>query len=605
MGARPVSPPDQALSRDVLLERYALPQEQEADDVRRRIAGALAGAEAEVNRPAWTARFLAAQRAGFLPAGRIAAQAGSGGQATWLNCFVLPIAATAQADAEAITTALAETVQTLGRGGGVGLDFTPVHPQGAAAVAAAGGDAAGPVAALGRFDAACRALDRTGVRPGALMGVLRCDHPDIEAFARCKAHGGLSHFNLSVGVTEDFMRAVQAAGEVDLVHDAWPGAAQRAAGAWLRDDGRWVYRRVPARQVWDAIVSSAHARGDPGLLFLDRINADNNLAWCETLAAANPCGEQPLPPYGACCLGSFDLTRFVTAPFTAQAHLDLKALASWVPVAVRMLDDVLELSPWPLPQQRRQALATRRIGLGCTGLGDALVMLGLHYDSDTARAQAVNAVRCLRDMAYAASAALAVERGAFPAFDAGGLLRPGTFASRLPQPLQARIHECGLRNSHLLSIAPAGSISLAFADNVSSGIEPVFAWQGRRLRPGGRGLAHSVVEDAAVRLFRRLRGPGAPLPRAFVLAQQLTPVQHLAMVAAVAPYVDGAISKTVNTPAGSTVADFDALFRQAWQLRLKGVTAFRPGCGAGAVLLPWPAAAAADPLRPAHAASCR
>jgi ribonucleoside-diphosphate reductase alpha chain len=362
---------------------------------------------------------------------------------------------------------------------------------------------------------------------------------------------------------------------------------------------------VPARQLWQMLVHEAHAHGDPGLLFLDRINADNNLADCETLSATNPCGEQPLPPYGACCLGSFDLTRFVRAPFEPGAHFDLAGLLRQVPSAVRMLDNVLELTPWPLPRQRQEALAKRRIGLGITGLGDALVMLGLHYGGDAARALAQRIVRGLRDTAYAASTALAAARGAFPVFDAEALLHAGSFASRLPAPLQARIRNCGLRNSHLLSIAPTGSVSLAFADNVSSGIEPVFAWQVRRRRNTPQGPVSCVVGDPAARLFRRLHGPAAALPSAFVTAAELSAQQHLAMVAALAPCIDGAIAKTVNLPASSTVQDFDALFVTAWKLGLKGVTGYRPNPVLDAVLADAAPASAGCAADRSPGAACR
>jgi ribonucleoside-diphosphate reductase alpha chain len=606
-----MSPHRPDIHQDVLHDLYTQPRERGVDDVRRRIAQALAQAEPSAQRGAWAARFLAVQRAGFIPAGRIAANAGTPRHASWVNCFVQPIAVPAGArasDAPALQAALDETVDTLRMGGGVGLDFSPLQPEGAL-IDGSAATASGPVAALQRFDAACQALDASGARRGALMGVLRCDHPDIEAWAAAKAEGGLSHFNLSVGVTDAFMQAVQAGADLPLLHAAEPGATQRAAGAALQPDGRWCWRRVPARRLWQTLVQEAHAHGDPGLLFLDRINADNNLAWCETLAATNPCGEQPLPPYGACCLGSFDLTRFVREPFTPGARFDLAGLRRQVAPAVRLLDNVLELAPWPLPQQQREARAKRRIGLGLTGLGDALVMLGLHYGSPAARAQAQRIARALRDAAYAASVALAVERGAFELFDADALLRPGGFASRLPAALQARIRAHGLRHSHLLCIAPTGSVSLAFADNVSSGIEPVFAWQARRRRRGPAGPVDYSVEDPAARLFRRLHGPGAPLPSAFVDAARLSVPQHLAMVAAVAPFVDGAISKTVNLPASSTPQDFDSLFVNAWRLGLKGITGFRPNPVLDGVLCALPQGAAtamaACPAGRSPGAACR
>ncbi|MDP1901744.1 MAG: adenosylcobalamin-dependent ribonucleoside-diphosphate reductase [Rubrivivax sp.] len=591
----------QPISHDVLMDLYAQPGERSIDDVRRRIARALAQAEVPARRAAWEARFLAVQQAGFIPAGRIAAHAGTGLRATLINCFVQPLADSishAEGPWPSIYTALAETAETLRLGGGVGLDFSPIRPIGAQ-VASTQLQAAGPLAFMRLFDASCQALDSSTPRRSALMAVLRWDHPDVESFVSAKAGGGLEHFNLSVAVGDAFMHAIEAGSEIELVHAAEPGPAQQAAGAARRADGRWTYRRLGARSLWDQIVRSAHGHGEPGLLFLDRINADNNLAYCETITATNPCGEQPLPPYGACCLGSIDLTRLVTQPFEPAAGFDFARLHAIVPVAVRMLDNVLEISAWPLPQQQAQAQAKRRIGLGYTGLGDALAMLGLHYDSEAARAMATRITRVLRDTAYAASTALARERGAFPLFDAQGLLREGSCASRLPPALRQRILACGLRNSHLLSIAPAGSVSLAFADNASSGIEPAYAWHYLRDRRchRGPGVTAYDVEDHAWRLFHRLKGDQAPLPAAFVHALELSARAHLEMVAAVAPYIDGAISKTVNAPESCPLGEFASLYRQAWLLGLKGITAFRPNRVFGAVLHARAAQATPAPAR--------
>ncbi len=578
----------QPISRDVLMDTYAQPGEKSIDDVRQRIANALAAAEAPALRAAWQARFLEVQREGFIPAGRIAAHAGTGLRSTMINCFVQPIGDSVyrpDGGRPSIYTALAETAETMRLGGGVGLDFSPLRPQGAR-VAGTESSAAGPLPFLNLFDASCQVLEMMATRRGAQMGVLRCDHPDIEAFACAKDSGGLSRFNLSVAVTDAFMRALEARSEIELVHAAEPGPAQKQAGAVRRADGLWTYRRIPAQALWALFVRSAHKHGEPGVLFIDRINTDNNLGYCEQIAAANPCGEEPLPPYGACCLGSVDLTRLVDMPFEGGARFDFDRLAGIVPVAVRMLDNVIDLTAWPLPQQQEQALSKRRIGLGFTGLGDALAMLGLHYDSDAARMLAAKVACCLRDNAYAASIALATERGPFPSFDADGVLRAGSFAARLPAARQDDIRRHGLRNSHLLSIAPAGSVSLAFADNTSSGIEPAYAWHYLRHRRSrlGVGVTAYDVEDHAWRLFRRLKGSQVALPPAFVSALDLSPQAHLAMVAEVAPYIDGAISKTVNAPEGCGYGDFESLYRQAWQRGLKGVTAFRPNRVLGSVL---------------------
>jgi len=586
----------QPISREVLQEKYAKGTETSADEVRLRVARALAGVEPEAQRAHWTERFAWAQAQGFVPAGRIASAAGTTLGATLINCFVQPVGdsiAEPENGFPGIYTALTEAAETMRRGGGVGYDFSRIRPQGAW-VGSTDSHASGPVSYMRVFDRSCETVESAGSRRGAQMGVLRCDHPDIEAFIHAKDSGDLRNFNVSVGVTHEFMRAVEADGEIDLTHRAEPGRKLKLAGAFERADGLWVYRRVRARHLWDQIMRSTYDHAEPGILFIDRINEDNNLGYCEAITATNPCGEQPLPSYGCCCLGSVDLTRFVRNPFAADAAFDEAGFAEVCAVATRMLDNVLDATVWPLPQQQREAMNKRRIGLGFTGLGDALIMLGCRYDTEPARAMARRIAAVMRDAAYGASVELAKERGAFPLFDADRYLGGEHFASRLPDELKDRIYAYGLRNSHLLSIAPTGTISLAFADNASNGIEPPFSWTyTRRKREADGSFKEYAVEDHAWRLYRHLHGPDAPLTDAFVTALEMSAEAHEAMVAAVAPYVDTSISKTVNVPADYPYAEFQGLYFTAWKSGLKGLATYRPNSVLGAVLSVEPASAPA------------
>ena len=905
----------QAISDEVLREKYAKGDETSILDVNRRVAHALAQAEPAEHRKHWEARFLHALQQGFLPAGRIQSAAGTGLSATLINCFVQPVGDSIAQEEDGhpgIYIALAQAAETMRRGGGVGYDFSRIRPRGAW-VGSTQSSASGPVSYMHVFDRSCETVESAGARRGAQMGVLRCDHPDIEEFIRAKDRGDLKNFNISVGVTDTFMQAVQADTLFALVHRAEPGAAQKTAGAHGRSlaDGTqvWVYRELRARDLWDQIMRSTYDHAEPGVLFLDQINRDNNLSYCETIAATNPCvtadtwvlteegprqvgqlvgkpfcaivdgqahptlsagffvtgekpvlqlrtreghalrltadhpvrrvrrkthdlsesewttanslrpgdeillhnhrplqgwdgahthpegcrvglliggrrelpmasgalgplalglgmapghmtltpameqassafvcgllrglfdadgsvqanqdegvsvrltqsdpallaavqrmllrlgiastihrerqptggpptpdgrgdaglhptravhglsirgdnlpafearvgfadthkqmcldqalqnhrrapererfvatveslenagtetvydvtvadvhafdanglvvhncGEQPLPAYGCCCLGSLDLTRFVRDPFDADASFDHAAFAEAAAIATRMLDNVLDITVWPLPQQQEEARSKRRIGLGFTGLGDALVMLNLRYDTDDARTMASSISSTLRDAAYGASVELARERGPFPLFNADLYLSGQRFASRLPPSLKERIRAHGLRNSHLLSIAPTGTISLAFADNASNGIEPAFSWTyTRKKRMPDGSLREYAVEDHAWRLYRHLRGTDAPLTPAFVTALEMSAQAHAEMVAAVAPCIDTAISKTVNVPADYPYADFQDLYLQAWQSGLKGLATYRPNNVLGSVLSTTPA----------------
>jgi len=960
--------PEQGISREVLLEKYARDGETDAGQVRARVARSLAQAEPEAKRAHWEARFAEAMERGFIPAGRINSAAGTSLTATLINCFVQPVgdSITEVVDGKpGIYTALAESAETMRRGGGVGYDFSSIRPEGAF-VKGTGSRASGPVSYMRVFDQSCETVESAGARRGAQMGVLRCDHPDIERFIHAKDSGDLTNFNISVGVTDAFMAAVERDEDFELVHKAEPSAQVKEAGAYQRGDGAWVYRKLRARDLWEQVMRSTYDHAEPGILFLDRMNRDNNLHYCETIESTNPCvtadtwvmtsdgprqvadligspfeavvdgrpyevqsqgffksgtkpvyrlstkeghalrltgdhkvlrvwhntrfrletewveaqnlrpgdtlaihnhrltvrwegphsfdeglllgmligdghikedvavlgawdrgavreangrvvlsrgvasmmdaarcaamklahradfsgwleikgqpghyrlvlvalrklanslgmrhghkvvtpeiekcssdfyrgflrgyfdtdgsvqgsqqkgvsvrlaqvdlasleavqrmlgrlgidstlyknrrvagfqrlpdgrgglrdyptqashelvvsgdnlrrfqdlvgfsdvekstrleaalasytrklnasrflatfeslepagledvydvnvpdvhafdanglyvhncGEQPLPAYGCCDLGSINVANFVREPFSSHASFDFESFARVVEDSVRMLDDVLEITPWPLEHQRAEAMSKRRVGLGFTGLGDALIMLRLRYDTNEARVMAAKIAEFMRDRAYLASIELAKERGAFPLFNKDLYLSGGNFASRLPQPIRDAIRKHGIRNSHLLSIAPTGTISLAFADNASNGIEPPFSWTYARKKRMADGTHKEFrVEDHAWRLYRHLHGANAALPDYFVTALEISAQAHEAMVAAVAPYIDSSVSKTVNVAEDYPYAEFENLYLEAWKSGLKGLATYRPNKVLGAVLTP-------------------
>ena len=603
----------QPISHDVLREKYLKPGESGMEDVFRRVARALASVEPQAERERHEALFLENLHAGAIGAGRIMSAAGTLIQATLINCFVQPVGDCIQGVDDGgypgIYEALREAAETMRRGGGVGYDFSRIRPRNAE-VKGTASMASGPCSYINVFDQSCSTVESAGARRGAQMGVLRIDHPDVHEFITAKrTPGRWNNFNVSVGMSDAFMQALGDDQPWELVHKARPGAALIAQGAFQRADGLWVYQTVAAREMWDTVMRSAYDFAEPGILFLDNINQDNNLRYCESIAATNPCGEQPLPPYGCCDLGPIILTRFVRHPFgfDGEPEFDFDAFESSVATQVRALDNVLEVTFWPLPQQQAESSAKRRIGVGFTGLGNALTMLRLRYDAPEGRDMAARIAERMRDAAYGASVALAKEKGAFPKFDADGYLATGTFASRLPAELQQTIRAGGIRNSHLLSIAPTGTVSLAFADNASNGIEPAFSWMYRRKKRESDGsTTEYAVEDHAWRLYRELGGDVDQLPEYFVSALDMSATSHIAMMEAVQPFIDTAISKTVNVPANYAYDDFKSLYQQAWRARLKGLATYRPNAILGAVLEihPSPEAAPealvtppADPMR--------
>lgn len=563
----------------------AQPPENRIADSWKRVAHAVAAIEPD---PAlWQERFLSILRDfRFLPGGRILAGAGTTRHVTLFNCFVMGLLDDSM---EGIFEALKEGALTMQQGGGVGYDFSTLRPRGSHA-RSSGTVASGPVSFMAVWDAMCATILSTGARRGAMMATLRCDHPDIEEFIDAKhAASALSRFNLSVLVTDAFVHAVK--------NDAaWPLVFPEQALSDAESEGRghversWsgsaapvrcrIRKVVRARELWTRLCDSAFDTAEPGVLFIDRINAANNLAYCEHLSATNPCAEEPLPPYGACNLGSLNLTSFVVDAFGSSAHIDAAAIRETARVAVRFLDDVIDISRFPLLRQHEQVLRSRRIGLGVTGLADALAMLGLRYDSEPVRAAAADIMRTIRDAAYEVSIELARERGVFPAYDAEQYCaRP--FIRSLPEELQAALLRHGIRNSHLLAIAPAGTISL-LANNVSSGIEPMFGIHALRRVLGRDGTQHSFQPtDYAYAAWRARSSGQVELPGYFVDAEAIAPRDHLLMQAALQPFVDGAISKTITLGHDCSRAQVMETLQSAYDLGLKGCTIYRRSARAG------------------------
>lgn len=590
--------PLQTVSQDTMIEKYAKNDETTYLQIYDRVARALVVNEPAERRADVLALFNKALRDGFVPAGRVLSAAGVNLKSTLVNCFVQNFSDQLTGDESGVPgiyDALSQAAETLRRGGGVGYDFSPIRPKGAL-VKGTLSHASGPLSFMEVFDQSCKTIESAGARRGAQMGVLRVDHPDIKEFVTAKnTPNTLTQFNVSVAVTNSFLDALNEGVPFELVHSEPP---YDKAGSHQNDDGLWVYETIDPKELWDLIIQQTYDHAEPGVLFVDEANAENNLWYCETFAATNPCAEQWLPPYGCCCLGSINLTKFVRNPFTPEASFDYEAFAETAMVGVHMLDNVLDVTVWPLPQQGVEAFSKRRIGLGFLGLGDALAMLCIPYNSKEGFATAEKISCRMRDAAYLSSIELSKEKGSFELFDAEKYGQ-SAFVKRLPKEVQQGIQEHGIRNSHLLSIAPTGTISLAMADNASNGIEPAFSWSYvRKKRMQDESFEFYPVVDHAFRLYCQIVHGVDPanvdkealpeleqnLPEYFVSAQDISASDHMRMVATVQPHVDSSISKTVNVPADYPFEDFKSLYMDAAKAGLKGLATFRPNDITGSVL---------------------
>ena len=596
----PPSLPEQPVSKETRLEKYNKDDETTAQEIDARVSRAAASAEKQELQPYWEGKFYRAiSLLGLLAAGRIQSAAGvTSIDSSLINCFVQKIGDWLYGIRDGVAgilTAQAMAGRTLGMGGGVGFCFSACRPR-TALVKGAHARASGPLSWMRSFDTMCKEIRSAGGRRGAMMAVLRVDHPDIRDFIVAKNEPGqFTQFNLSVAITQGFLDALKDGTSFELVHNAQPFEAD---GAVQRADGKWVYDTIDPRKLWDLIMEQTYDHAEPGVLFIDRANAENNLHYCETFEATNPCAEQFLPPHGCCDLGSINLTKHVANPFTEKASFNFDTFEEAVAIMVRLLDNVLDVTAWPLDEQRDEAFSKRRTGQGFLGLGDTLCMLGVRYDSPEGRAIAVRIAESQRNAAYRASIELAREKGAFPLFDADKYLA-SRFVMRLPNDIRDGIRQHGIRNSHLLSIAPTGTISLSMADNASNGIEPAFNWHYMRKKRMDDGtFKHYPVVDHAFRLYcvtklgidpvnaskEELDDLVEQLPDYFVSALEMSAQDHLKMVAAVQPFVDSSISKTVNIPADYPFEDFKDLYSQAAAAGLKGLATFRPNSITGSVL---------------------
>ena len=559
--------------------------DQTIQDSWKRIAKSLASVEKQ-NKKYWQQEFYKILESfKFIPGGRILAGAGTQHRVTLFNCFVM---GTIQDSMESIFENLKEGALTMQQGGGIGYDFSNLRPRGFLAKTT-GTIASGPISFMRIWDSTCATLLSTGARRGAMMGTLRCDHPDIEEFITAKQDSKeLRHFNLSVQVTDEFIKSVKADQEWPLVFPAHKSESSRHSilRQWSGHNQPIqcnIIKTIKAKSLWKKMMRATYEYAEPGILFIDRINDQNNLWYQEHITTTNPCGEIPLPPYGACNLGAINLTQFVRQPFTKKAHIDYSEIQNTATIATRLLDNVIDASNFPLTQQKQQALNCRRIGLGITGLADTLIMLGMHYGENIARETAAKIMRNICNAAYHTSSELAKEKGIFPNYDEEKYLS-GKYIRALPKELKEKIKTTGMRNSHLTTIAPAGTISI-LANNISSGIEPVFDFSYKRqvLDLDGNYKTY-FLKDYAYRLWESLANRTEQLPKQFVNATSLTPIEHLKMQAALQPYIDNAISKTINIPVDYPYDEFESLYMRAFEYNLKGCTTFRPNPITGSIL---------------------
>lgn len=616
------------ISLAVLSEKYLKGDEKTADDLFHRVAKGVASVEKTTEDiQKWSLEFFNMLKHGAIGAGRIMSAAGTDIKATWINCFVQPVGDCIQGfDSDGypgIYEALREAAETMRRGGGVGYDFSRIRPKGAF-VKGTHSESSGPCSYMDVFDSSCSTVESAGYRRGAQMGVLRIDHPDVLDFILAKrSESRWKNFNVSLFVENDFFKTLEEKGMWELVHKAQPSERflKDNPTAYLRDDGKWVYRTINAVDMWDAVMQSNYDFAEPGILLGSNITKENNLWYVEKLEATNPCAEQCLPAYGCCDLGQTILTMFVKKPFTKDVYFDWESFKTVSSKLVRFLDNVLDATHWPLPQQYEEAMNKRRIGIGYTGLGSTLVLLGMKYGSEEGNLFARNVSEELRNTVYRASIQLAIERGSFPLLDVDKHLE-SEFCKRLPEDIRQGIKEHGIRNSHLLSIAPTGTVSLAFGNNCSNGIEPLFSLAYmRNKRTHDNQQETYAVMDHALSVFieegdvsdfveehqsvefkqallngicsyndffdfnGRSYSVNEVLPESFVTAQTLSVDQHLSVLSTVQPYVDAAISKTINVPTDYSFEDFKKIYVTANKLGLKGVACYRPNDVRGAVLV--------------------